>query len=94
MIGAEASGIDIAIQLSRVANRVTLSQNKYSHVKEEVHRKHPNSFPPKITLKHNVKRFTADGAEFIDGTKQTFSLVIYATGKNANIFSSRFGELI
>lgn len=94
VIGAGASGIDIAIQLSRVAKRVTLSRNKHSRVNEEQHRKRHNSFPAKITSKHNVKRFTANGAEFIDGTKQTFSLVIYATGTNVKIFSLKFDDIL
>lgn len=50
---------------------------------EEQNRK---EFPEMVTLKYNVKHFTSNGAEFIDGTYQNFTKVIYATGNfNLNI---------
>lgn len=38
--------------------------------------------PKMATLKYNVVHFTSNGAEFIDGTQQNFTMVIYATGNN------------
>lgn len=78
---AEASDVDMAIQISRVAKRVTFTQNIYSHLRKELHQKHPE----KVTIMHGVKRFTSDGTEFIDGTRQSFTVIIYATGKTINL---------
>lgn len=38
--------------------------------------------PANVTLQENVKRLTETGAEFIDGTHQTFSTIVYGTGFN------------
>lgn len=82
VIGSSASGLDLVIHLSKVAKSVTLSQNKQPNQSKEAREKRKNSLPPKTVLKDNVKRFTADGAEFIDGTKEAFTVVIFATGKS------------
>lgn len=83
VIGGSASGLDLVVQLSNVAKSVTLSQNKHPHDTKETLEKRKKSLPPKTISKFNVKRFTADGAEFTDGTTQKFDAVIFATGKQA-----------
>lgn len=90
VIGASSSGLDLTIHLSNVAKSVTLSQNKPPHQTKEARDKRKKSLPPGVVLKDNVKRFTADGAEFIDGTSQRFTVVIFATGKTHNFFSLFF----
>lgn len=81
MIGASSSGLDLVNHLSNVAKSVTLSQNKPQHQTKEAREKRKKSLPPGTILKDNVKQFTANGAEFIDGTTQPFTAVIFATGK-------------
>lgn len=81
MIGSSSSGLDLVGQLSKIAKSVTLSQRKQPGQTEETLEKRKKSLPPKTTLKFNVKRFTPDGAEFIDGTKQAYTVIIYATGE-------------
>lgn len=64
--------MDLAYEISRVADRVTLSH----HLKEP-----PKTvFPSNVTQKPDIKRFTENGVEFTDGTHQTFTLVFYCTG--------------
>lgn len=87
VIGAGLSGRDIALHISTVAKRVTISRNKYNNDTRQACEKAPISFPPKIELKDNIKRFTPSGAEFIDGSKEKFDSIIYATGMRIFIFS-------
>ncbi|XP_055297698.1 senecionine N-oxygenase-like [Sitodiplosis mosellana] len=82
VIGAGPSGMDIVFQLSKVATRITFSQFKRPNETKEEREKRQSLMPPKTTLQDNVERFTPTGAEFIDGTHETFSLVIFATGYN------------
>lgn len=84
VIGAGPSGMDIVAQLSKVANRITFSQFKRNETKEERERRQ-SLMPPKTTLQDNVKRFTENGAEFIDGSNETFSVVIFATGMKRDL---------
>lgn len=72
--------MDIVAQLSKVANRITFSQFKRPNETKEEREKRQSLMPPKTTLQDNVKRFTPTGAEFIDGSHETFSVVIFATG--------------
>lgn len=81
MIGTGPSGVDLVIQLSSVAKRVTISRNRPKKETREARKSREDALPPKTILKDNVKRFTTNGAEFIDGTTQTFSTIIYATGR-------------
>lgn len=70
MIGSGSSGIDLVALLSRTANHVTWSR-----------RSSAVTFPyENVTYKGEVKRFTKIGAEFVDGTEETFTVVFYATG--------------
>lgn len=82
--------MDIVSQLSRVATRITFSQFKRPNETKEEREKRQSMMPPKTTLQDNVKRFTPTGAEFIDGTHENFTLVIFATGKKS--FKSSYEE--
>lgn len=81
IIGAGTSGTDLLIHLIKVAGSVTLSRKKKLNETDEMCQKYLSALPPKTILKGVVKRFTADGAEFLDGTRQSFTTIIYATGK-------------
>lgn len=81
VIGGSVSGLDLVISLSNVVKSLTLSVKKRPNDTEELRKKRQQTLPAKTILKYNVQRFTADGAEFIDGTRQTFTAVIFATGK-------------
>lgn len=80
MIGAGPSGIDLIAQLSKVTNRITFSQHKRPNETKVDREKRESLLPPGTVLQDNVKRFTPTGAEFIDGTHQTFTVVFFATG--------------
>lgn len=72
VIGAGPSGMDMAYEVSKVAKRVTLSH----HLKEP-----PKTiFPENVTQKPDVESLTKDGAHFIDGSFETFSIILYCTG--------------
>lgn len=81
VIGAGPSGMDLVSHLSKTAERVTFSQHKRPNETKEERERRQSLLPTKATLQDNVKRFTETGAEFIDGTHQTFTVVFYATGK-------------
>lgn len=73
VIGAGPSGMDLAYEISKKAERVTLSHH---------HRPSPRTvFPSNVDQKPDIKRLTVDGAEFVDGTTQTYSVIFYCTGK-------------
>lgn len=80
IIGRGISGTDIAGKLENVAKTVILSGRKLSP--EALRYRDPPL---------SVKRFFATGAEFVDGSYETFSVIIYATG-NANRFHC-FGRI-
>lgn len=88
IIGAGPSGMDLASQLSHVAERITFSQHKKPDETKEQRAHREQLMPPKTTLQDNVVRFTATGAEFLDGTHQTFSVVIFATGMEKECFTN------
>lgn len=73
VIGGGASARDLAYQIAETATRVTLS----------LHRKpEPESvFPSNGVQKPDIKKMTETGAEFVDGTHQTFSVIIHCTGE-------------
>lgn len=80
IIGSGPSGVDLVAHLSKTACRVTLSQHKVANETKEAREKRESILPPNTKLQDDVKRFTKTGAEFMDGTHQTFDAVIYATG--------------
>lgn len=90
VIGAGPSGMDLVAHISKTATRMTFSQNKRPHEPKEAFEKRKSLLPANVTLQENVKRFTPTGAEFIDGTHQTFSVVFYATGKQDGFFLNVF----
>lgn len=73
VIGAGPSGIDLAMEISKVAERVTLSHH--------LRRKPRTSFPENVCHKPDVDHFTDNGAVFKDDTSETFSVIFYCTGK-------------
>jgi len=80
VIGAGPSGTDLVTDISKYAQRVTFSQHKVPNETPEQFAKRESVMPDKVTLQEDVKRFTETGAEFLNGTHQTFSIVIFATG--------------
>ncbi|XP_075165418.1 flavin-containing monooxygenase 2 isoform X2 [Haematobia irritans] len=72
IVGAGPSGMDITNQISKTAKRVYLSH----HLKESP----STDFMGCVTQKPDVKRFTKDGAIFMDDSEETFSYVIFCTG--------------
>lgn len=70
------------LQLQNVAKRVTISRKSSFNVDDNIpFEEQQHRLPPKTTLKDSVKCFTTDGVEFIDGSRQTFTTIIYATGE-------------
>lgn len=81
-----ASGLDLMLQLCNVANHVTISRKKscgsYNTTADDEQLKQQQMIlPPKTSLKETVQRFTHDGVEFSDGSRQSFTTIIYATGE-------------
>lgn len=72
VIGAGPSGMDLAYEVSKKAERVTLSHH---------HDPKPKTvFPLNVDQKPDIKRLTETGAEFADGTHQDYSVVLFCTG--------------
>lgn len=94
VIGTGPSGVDLVIHLSNVAKRVTISRNKPPKETREARQRRESALPPKTILKDNVRRLTADGAEFIDGTIEKFTTIIYATGDFNYSFDDSFNCFI
>lgn len=89
LIGMGASGLDLMLQLQDVANRVTISGKKPAHLADdEPLEQQQIDLPPKTILKSSVKRFTNDGVEFMDGSWQSFTTIIYATGEHSVLLTS------
>lgn len=72
VIGAGPSGVDLANEISKTAERVTLSH----HLKEPPR----TEFQANVDQKPDVLRLTAEGAIFADGSSQTYSVIFYCTG--------------
>lgn len=90
VIGAKDSGTDVVYMCSNKAERITWSQHKKPNESMEALEKRKRLLPPKVTLQGDVKRFTLTGAEFSDGSHETFSVVIYATGnQDLHTFSEK-----
>ncbi|XP_037049491.1 senecionine N-oxygenase-like [Bradysia coprophila] len=71
VVGMGASGIDLSMKLLDVAESVTVSVTNRSTL---------GQIPPEIIVREKVRRLTSNGAEFADGSKGSFTVVIYATG--------------
>lgn len=72
VIGAGPSGVDLAHEISKVAERVTLSH----HLREPPKTK----FLPNVDQRPDVTCLTSDGAKFTDGSAQSYSVIFYCTG--------------
>lgn len=77
----------MAVSISKKAKKVFLSQNEIGGVLEvteilQAREKLRITLSSKPIVKGNVKRFTAHGADFMDGTQETFTSIIFATGEN------------
>lgn len=82
LMGSGASGLDMVYHLSKKANRITFSQNKRQNETKEEHDRRQCLLLRNVLLQDNVKRLTPTGAEFIDGSNQNFSTIIFATGNS------------
>lgn len=76
VIGGGPSGIDLTVETGKVANRVFWS----NHTLESFGQKVDLNLPESSMEKPDVKRFTENGAEFVDGSFEKISCVLYATG--------------
>ncbi|XP_014476792.1 PREDICTED: senecionine N-oxygenase-like [Dinoponera quadriceps] len=72
VLGAGPSGMDLALEISKCANRVILSH----HLKENIF----TVFPKNIVQKSDVVELTEREAVFADGTKEQVDVVFYCTG--------------
>lgn len=72
VIGGGPSALDIAYEISKVAERVTLSH----HLKQ----KPKTVFPANLTQKPDIEEITETGAIFTDGSFETFSSIVFCTG--------------
>lgn len=71
MIGAGPSGIDIALQLSETAKKITLISRKATYP----------TLPDNISqISQHVKRVTPNGCETDDGTSVPADTIIVCTG--------------
>lgn len=89
IIGVGPSGRDLVFLLSDVVKSVTLSKRNWLNDTDEGRETYQNRFPKKLVIKDVVKRFTSKGAEFIDGSQKSFSVIIFATGKLSSKVSKR-----
>lgn len=81
IIGGGSSAKDLVEHLSKTATKLTWSQHKHADETSEQYEKRKSLLPTNATLQGDVKRFTETGAEFMDGTHETFSVVFFATGR-------------
>lgn len=72
VIGGGPSALDIAYEISKVADRVTLSH----HLKQ----KPQTIFPKNLTQRSDVLQIHENGAEFTDGSSETFNAIVFCTG--------------
>lgn len=71
VLGANASGLDIAVEVSKVANKVYLSHNR-----DPV----PSRLPDNVHQVKGIQEATEDGFVFLDGTSARADAIIFATG--------------
>lgn len=81
MIGGGPSGTDLMTFIQKTASRVTISRRKHcSFVYNKRFKNLQAKSKKNVTFQGELKRLTSTGAEFSDGSHQTFTVVIYATG--------------
>lgn len=71
VLGANASGMDVAVEVSKVANTVYLSHNQ-----DPI----PSRLPENVQEVKGVKEATSDGFVLLDGTSVRADAIIFATG--------------
>lgn len=76
IIGGGPSGIDLTVEIGKVAQRVVWS----NHVIESLGMKVPLKLPSNALEKPDVAKLTENGVEFVDGSFEEFSAIVYATG--------------
>lgn len=76
VIGGGPSAVDVILQTRKLVNRLIWS----NHMIQTFGRKINISLSENCVEKPNVKRFTENGAEFVDGTFEEVSTILYATG--------------
>ncbi len=72
IVGAGPSGLDLTVELSKVARKVTLSHHTETPITAK--------FNSRVDQKPDIVRLTRSGAIFRDGTKADYTVVIYCTG--------------
>ncbi len=72
MIGAGPSALDLTVELSKVAQRVTLSHHSDTPITAK--------FDSNVDQKPDITRFTKNGAIFTDGTEADYTVIIFCTG--------------
>lgn len=76
VIGGGPSGVDLTVEIGQFAKKVAWS----NHVLEALGKRINVSLSVNTEEKPDVKRLTESGAEFVDGSNENFSVVMYATG--------------
>lgn len=69
VIGSGASAIDVAYLTSKVTNKTTISYHDQTR-----------AIPDGIFKRPDVKALTKNGVEFVDGSQEDFSVIIFCTG--------------
>lgn len=72
VVGAGASGFDIAMSLSKAGKRVTLSH----HLKFL-----PGGLPSSIKLASDIAEIHSNSVTFSDGSSDEYNLILYCTGE-------------
>ncbi|XP_053674884.1 senecionine N-oxygenase-like [Anopheles nili] len=75
VIGAGPSGMDIALELTKKARRVTIS-----HHMELL----TFAFPSNLNQQTDVSLFTENGAKFTNGHEESYDVILYCTGFRYN----------
>lgn len=76
LIGSGPSGVEVVVQTGKQAKKLVWS----NHMLKAYGRKMPVTLSPITSEKPDVKRLTENGAVFVDGSFEEFSVIIYATG--------------
>lgn len=76
LVGAGASGLDLALQLSNVTAKLFHSHHLNYNQPE---------FPKNYMKKPDIDSFTSTGAFFVDGSTEEFDDVIFCTGNFLNL---------
>lgn len=72
VLGAAASGLDIALELSTVAKEVLLSHNHPTPI--------PSELPPNVRQVRGVESALENGFVFVDGSSAEADVILYCTG--------------